>query len=240
MQYTLSLFKQLVDNIPPLFPEDLKYEIRKDLEGIKEGAVSMDELEQKMVQYGYEIWPWNQSFREILNSTEEKMGEQFLLSNLPQDLQEKYLEYRQLGLSLKDFHSGKMASYFNEEQRIVLTIALIDMKSQVKDFTIREAVGLKKDFYLKKVQEFKLILEEIKHNLNRLKDLADKEEEHENLANEIRARVESFEQGLCLLAPEFSHEEVELAHEFFVGRKKELNHLRGIHKVLEIDILSQE
>lgn len=235
MQSTLTLFRQLANNIPPLFPEELKYQIRKDCKIAQENAVSLKELEDVMVQYGYEVWPWNQAFREILLDTEEKVGEQFLLANLPTDLQEKFLEYRQLGMSLKDFYSGRLANYFDDEQRVSLSVALVDTQGQVREFAVREVVGLKKELYLKKVQDFTLILEEIKHNLNRLKELAEKEEEHATLADEIRARVEAFEHGLCLLAPEFSHEEVGQAHEFFVGRKQELNHLRGIHETIEID-----
>jgi len=240
MQSTLALFKQLVDNIPPLFPEDLKYQIKKDLKNFQENILSLEDLEKMMIQYGYEIWPWNQAFKEIFSATEEKVGEQFLLANLSDDLQEKYLEYRQLGLNLKDFYSGKLANYFDEDQRLLLGIALVNMNSQVRDFAVREVVGLKKEMYLQKVQDFKIILDEISHSLTRLRDLANKEEDHANLANEIRARVEVFEHGLCLLAPEFSHEEVGMAHEFFVGRKQELNRLRGIHETIEIDFYNSQ
>jgi hypothetical protein len=240
MQFTLSLFQQLVENIPPLFPEDLKYQIRKDLKSIIENNSNLEDLEKIMIKSGYQIWPWNQAFKEIIAVTEENVGEQFLLANVPTDIQEKYLEYRQLGMSLKDLHSGRMANYFDEEQRALLNGALVDMQIQMREFAVREAVGVKKDLYLKKVQEFKIILEEIELNLNRLKDLADKEADHVGLADEIRARVETFEHGLCLLAPNFSHEEIGQAHNFFVGRKKELNHLRGIHETIEIDFYSSE
>jgi hypothetical protein len=240
MQFTLSLFQQLVENIPPLFPEDLKYQIRKDLKNIIENNSNLEDLEKIMIKYGYQIWPWSQAFKEMIAVTQENIAEQFLLANIPINIQEKYLEYRQLGMSLKDLHSGRMANYFDEEQRAILNGALVDMQIQLRELAVREVVGVKKDLYLKKVEEFKIILEEIEQNLNRLKNLADKEEDHPILADEIRARVETFEHGLCLLAPSFSHEEVGQAHDFFVGRKKELNHLRGIHETIEIDFYSQE
>lgn len=240
MKFTLALFRQLVENVPPLFPEDLKRQIRNDVKNFQDGDVSLEEVEKKMIEYGYKIWPWNQAFNEIITNTEETVGEQFLLANLSEVLQEKYLEFKKLGLSLKDFHAGKAANYFDEEQRIELGLALVNMRLQVREFATREVVGLKKKYYLKKVDEFKNILLEIEKNLNRLKDLADKESDHENLANEIRSRVEAFEHGLCLLAPEFKHEDVGKAHDFFVGRKQELNRLRGIHKTIEIDFYSTE
>ncbi len=240
MQFTLDLFRQLVENIPPLFPEDLKYQIKKDLKNIQDNGVNVADLESVMIRFGYDIWPWNQAFKEMLAVTEEKVGEQFLLSSLPINLQEKFFEYRQMGLSLDDFHSGRLANYFDEEQRVILSGALVNMKTQLKEFATREVVGVKKDLYLKKVQEFKDILVEITGSLDRLKNLADKEEGHVNLAAEIRARVESFEHGLCLLAPQFSHDDIKQAHDFFVGRKQELNRLRGIHNTIEIDFFSQD
>jgi len=230
----------LVENIPPLFPEDLKYQIKKNLKNAQDAGMDLSGLESIMIEFGYTIWPWNQAFKEMLVVTEENIGEQFLLSSLPDSLQEKIFEYRQMGLSLKDFHSGKLANYFNEEERVLLSAALVDMKNYLKDFTNREVVGVKKDLYLKKVQEFKDILIEITSSLDRLKNLADKEDDHPNLAAEIRSRVESFEHGLCLLAPQFSHDEVKQAHDFFVGRKRDLNRLRGIHNTIEIDFFSQE
>ncbi|MCX6779902.1 MAG: hypothetical protein NT034_01845 [Candidatus Magasanikbacteria bacterium] len=235
MESTINLFAQLVDNLPPLLPDDLVYRIRKELKNIQSEPTTLEKLEEKMIQIGYEIWPWNQAFREFSRITEEKMGEQFLLSHFGDSLQKKYYEYRTLGMSWADIHTGRTASYFSEDDRVLITQALIATHRAVKDFTTREVVGMRKESYLKKVEEFKKILTKIKDGLRGLRDLAAHESDHPMLANEIIERVRSFEHGLCLLAPEFEHEEIDRAHEFFVGRKQELNRLRGIHETIEID-----
>ena len=72
-----------------------------------------------------------------------------------------------------------------------------------------------------------------------MKEMAEKESDHPNLANEIRARVRSFEEGLCLLGAELRHEDVEQAVDFFAGRKQDLNRLRGIHVPLEMDFYGE-
>ncbi len=235
MESTINLFAQLVDNLPPLLPDDLVYRIRKELKNIQNEPTSLEKLEEKMIQVGYEIWPWNQAFREFSRVTEERMGEDFLSAHLNEDLQKKYNEYRQLGMTWIDIHTGRTAAYFSEEDRINIVEALVATHQAVKDFATREVVGMKKELYLKKVEDFKNILVKIKKGLDGLRDLASTESDHPMLANEIMERVRSFEHGLCLLAPEFEHEEIVQAHEFFVGRKQELNRLRGIHETIEID-----
>jgi hypothetical protein len=239
MQSTIALFGQLIANIPPLFPDDLRYQMKKDFKEAQSGGIGLDELEKMMVKYGYALWPWRQAFKEFLSWNENQIGEQFFVSSLPENLQERYLEYRELGLTFKDFHSGRSANYFNDDEWSSLAVALLDMHKNLRDFAAREVVGLKKEKYLKKVQEFDEILEKIKNNLNGLKKLSQQESDHVMLANEISARVEAFEHGLCLLAPELSHEDVGRAHEFFIGRKQELNRLRGIHETIEIDFYSE-
>lgn len=238
MESTISLFAQLVDNLPPLLPEDLVYKIRRELKNIQAEPVSLSQLEEKMIEIGYEIWPWSQAFREFEKLTEEKIGEEFLLANLNPSLQNKYFEYLNLGMTLKDIHSGRTASYFNDEERLEMTQALIEMDILVREFATREVVGMKKENYLAKIEEFKNILLEIRSGLERLRHLAEKENDHPMLANEITERVRSFEHGLCWLAPSFDHEEVARAHDFFVGRKQDLNRLRGIHNTIKIDFYS--
>lgn len=240
MESTIQLFSQLVDNLPPLLPDDLVYRIRKELKNIQSEPISLEKLEEKMVQIGYEIWPWNQAFREFLRVTEAKMGDEFFSAHLNGGLQKKYYEYRRLGMTWEDIHTGRTAAYFDEDGRLEVAKALVATHKAVKDFATREVVGMKKENYFKKAEEFKSILIKIKDGLGRLRDLAINEGDHPMLANEIRERVKSFEHGLCLLAPEFEHEEVIQAHEFFVGRKQELNRLRGIHETIEIDFYTEE
>jgi hypothetical protein len=85
------------------------------------------------------------------------------------------------------------------------------------------------------VEDFKVMLAEIKNNLENLRKLADGEEEHPSLAQEIAAKVREFEYGLCLLGPEINYEAVCKTEEFFRGRKTELNRFKGINIPMQID-----
>jgi hypothetical protein len=239
MESTIQLFGHLVDNLPPLLPDDLVYLIRKELKNIQLEPVILSALEQKMIQIGYEIWPWSQAFSEFLHLVEEQVGESFLLAHLSTNLQNKYQEYKQFGMHWREIHAGRSANYFDQEERLELCRALVETRQAIYEFAVREVVGMKKENYLNKVEEFKQVLQSIKSNLDRLRDLAQMQNHHPMLSKEIMSKVEAFEHGLCLLAPEFSPEEVDKAHEFFIGRQQELNRLRGIHETIEVDFYSE-
>lgn len=239
MKSTLAIFSHLVSDLPPLISDDYKYQIRKELKSKQESETNFKEIEKVMVQCGYKIWPWKQAFKEFIKQCEDSVGEHFFLSRIKENLQKKYSEYSKLGMTWRDIYNGNAANYFSEDDRIYLAEALVGMKLDLKDFASREVVGVKKQLYLNKIEEYQVILDRIKKNIDQLRALADGEINHPTLANEIKARVEAFEHGLCLLAPEFKHTEVEEAHEFFVGRRNELNRLRGINEPVEVDFYAE-
>lgn len=235
MEYTIKLFNQLADKLPPLVPDDLVYRIRKELKDVQTRPTSLSDLEKIMVIIGYEIWPYRQAFKEVVRSVENRLGEEFFVSHLTADLQKKYKRYQRLNMTWSDVHSGRVAGYFIEEERVEMSAALLEMHKFIRKFAEHEMVGIHREKYLRKVEDFKETLQKIKISLENLRSLARSESEHPMLANEILSRVESFEHGLCLLAPEFEHEEVERMQEHFRGRRLELGRLRGIHESIEID-----
>lgn len=234
MKFTLELFTHLTKDLPPLLPDEVLLHIRKNSKTVKDSK-DIKEIENTMVAIGYQIWPWRQALREFVKTHDEHKGEKYFLGYLPEYLKNKFHEYQHLGLMWKDFISGKTAHYFNEEDRILLVEAIINYKNDIKKLVEREVVGLKKNEYLKKVDDYKNLLKKIQFQLNGLRQMAKNEPSHENLAAEIMAKVEAFEHGLCMLAPEIHHSELEEYENFFLGRRKDLNRLRGIHETVEID-----
>ncbi|MEK7681091.1 MAG: hypothetical protein AAB348_03560, partial [Patescibacteria group bacterium] len=89
--------------------------------------------------------------------------------------------------------------------------------------------------YLKRVEEFRIILDDIKDKLEGLRDLVEREEDHPILVGEIKDKIRHFELSLCLLAPELQYEAVCKAREHFQGRKMEMNRFRGMHVPMQID-----
>ena len=236
MQSTIALFRYLFEHLPPLFPAEEKTKMRHALEHVEQDpTISVDSLEDTMVSFGYLAWPWNQAYQEFLALAEGEVGEHFLLPRLSPELQEKYVDFKAYGGNLRELHSGRPADYFESEERAELCVALVDMQNDLRQFVDRKIVGLEKKKYLERVEDFKKVLADIRTKLNEMVVLSEVEQDHPNLAKEIKARVRSFEQGLCCLAPVPDYHAVCESIEFFHGRKQDLNRLRGTHLIPEID-----
>src|SRR3989338_3120111 len=106
MVSTLALFHHLYHNLPPLFPDTIQQKMERALLHVKQNSISIEEIEDTMVAYGYEVWPWNQAYREFLAVAEAGVGEHFLLPKLSPATQNKYLEFKRYGGTLRDLHSG--------------------------------------------------------------------------------------------------------------------------------------
>jgi hypothetical protein len=113
------------------------------------------------------------------------------------------------------------------------------MQTDVQLFAKQHILGVDRKKYLKKVEDFKKIVEEIKQHLHELRTVADHEEDHPMLAQDIRSRVRGFEESLCLLGEQLNYQAVCHSLDYFKGRKEHLTRMKGIHLPLEIDFYNE-
>jgi hypothetical protein len=230
MQSTISLFRHLHKNLPPLFPPDIEKRISmiiRDLE--KESRSTLEEIEDKMIAFGTEVWPWMQAFMEFLRVTEKKMGEHFFIPHLSDELIEKYEAFKKIGYTLSELYVGRAIHFFSPEERQKIAEACVEMKQDAIRYTKQEILSTSKKEYLARVEKYKKELEPVKKSLHRLQQLAYQEKEHEHLMKEIRARIRSIEESLVMLGQELQHHHVHHSPEFFEERKLHLERLKGIH-----------
>ena len=238
MQSTIKLFWHLYDHLPPLFPQEVTLEMKNELENLDKSKTNLEDIENKMIRFGYDIWPWNQAYKYFLDIAGDQLGEHFLLPQMSPGLHEKYSKFKVYSGGLKDLHSGRAAMFFTPEERAELCEVLVNMQLQLKSYVTRDLVGVNKKKYFEKIDEYEKLLEKIKSNLNSLRAMVAKEEGGSVLANEINAKIRDFEHGLCLLGTELDYEAVCQAPDFFAGRKVELSRLRGIHIPMQIDFFN--
>jgi hypothetical protein len=235
-QHTISIFQMTLDNLPPFLPSEIIARMqgaRDELERNKE--TSLEKIENVMIKFGYELWPWQSAHREFLSLAEERLGEHFFLSHLPAELGENFIKYRDYGLNWRDVYSGRAINYFSDSDRPLIARVLVETKNDLSKFNAQELASVNKNKYFNRVGEFKKILERIKEAIAKLKFSADQEVYHPTLAEEMRARARHLELGLADLAPSPSLDEAEMAQEFFEERKNHLNMMRGIDKPIQVD-----
>lgn len=236
-KHTLSIFRYMLANIPPHFPLDICEKMKNSVEQLEnDPRVTAKMVEDSMIKFGYDLWPWNEAYREFFGLNEGKLGEQFFLSHLRPDLGAHYLKYKDYGLSWRDLYTGRAAKYFDDHERQELSRALVETRTDLLRFTDRELAGIGADKYIARVEEYRKILDNIKQLLGQMRSMADAEQYHPILADEIRDRARCFELGLCLLGPNCNLDEVMRSIEFYFDRKMHLNMMRGIDKPADVDI----
>lgn len=219
---TLEIFERLCDDLPPLFPK----EIGADLERAREQmllnhGLTIEELEDTMIAFGKKIWPYRRAFEEFVEIYEGKLGEKFLMGKLSPTMKQRYKQFKEYGGTFRDLHSGAPASFFSADERGNLCASLVDVRRDIRDHARQAALSVDRRKYEDRILEFQTILDDIEKRLDTLRLMAEDEQEHPELAAEIRAQVQGFEHGLCFLGPRVDYEAVCNAAPHFEGRKLE-------------------
>ena len=222
VRHTLWIFERLRGDAPPLVPIEISADLDQALEQIRSNFdLTLEELEGTFIVFGKKLWPYRKAFEEFLDVSEARLGEKFLLSEFARGLKQRYEEFKAHGGGLRDLHTGSPASFFTVPERNELCGALVEMNHEIRKYTAQAVLTTERRRYEQRIVEFQIILDDIEKRLDTLRRMADDEQEHPELASEIRAQIRAFEYGLCLLGPEHRYEAVCLAEEHFAGRREE-------------------
>lgn len=236
MQSTIELFHHLANSLPPVVPSRVARHLAQAIKRAEsDPSLTVEHVEDMMIAVGYEVWPYARSYQDFLNLYEAKLGEHFFLPKLSPAVLSRYQEFKLYGGTLRDLHSGRPADFFSSEERGELCAALVDLQQDLRQYVDHQIITTERKIFMTRVQEFSVLLKDIKVRLIELKALAEIEQSHPALADQIRGQVRAFEFGLCNLGPELDYAAVCSAPEYFHGRGRELQRLRGIHLPLEID-----
>lgn len=221
VHHTIQIFERLCRDIPPLVPAELQKDMSNALEQLQDNvSLTLEEVEQTMVVFAKKLWPYREAFLEFYRVNEGNFGETFLLQKLSVPMKKKYQLFKAAGGTFRDLHSGGEAvNLFDAEERSKLCEVLVDLHHELWDFTKQEALTKHRKEYLEKIHEFEAIFTEVERQLEDLRVMADKEQEHPTLAAEIRSHVEGFEHSMAVLGPRFDYDALCSAREYFNERK---------------------
>lgn len=220
VKHTIDIFERMYQNLPPLTPEFVEKEMKHALEHLRDDVeVGIDEVENIAVSLGKKIWPYWKAFDELCSMCQGRLGEKFLLGRLPVNLKQKYLEFKEHGADYHDLRSGGGASYFSLDERQEITAVLIMVDQEIKEHMKQAVLSVDEQKYQNLIIDFQNILDDIEKRLDSLRLMAEDEEEHPELAEEIRDKIKTFELGLCLLGPNTKHHELLNINDHFVERR---------------------
>lgn len=220
-EYTSLFLERLFFNLPPLVSAEVKVELQNILEELAREPRAIVEVEDIIIGFQKEIWPYTQAFEEVVQRYLDEMGESLLMRKGSYELRHAYEKYRQTG-TWAGLYKGEGVHAFTVEERTELHEILVDIMCDVREFARQAALMNDRANYVKRVRYYQERYMAIEHELGRLKQLADSEE-NIDLAREIRQHSRDFELSIASLGPSFDFEAMCNAHAHFVGRKKELS-----------------
>ena len=175
-----------------------------------------------MITFGMKFWPYREAFLEFYRVYEGDMGEKLLKKKMSHELRQSYMHYVDAGGTFRSLHKGAGPIHlFSSEGRKELCEILVEVQQSLWDYTKQAVLTKDRKKYEKRISEFKGIFSDIEKKLDLLRDMADQEQEHPELAQEMREHVKGFEHGLCLLGPKLDYEALCNSEEHFEGRKVE-------------------
>lgn len=220
IKYTIEIFARMYQRLPPLVPEMVRQEMQHALEHLENNYdLEIVEVENVIIGLGKKVWPYWKAYGEFFDLYQSKLGEKFLLGKLSADLKHKYKTFKECGGDYHDLRTGGPLSYFTSEERQILSEKIVEVDNDVRQHTKQAVLSSEAKKYENLVIEFQDILENMEKRLDTLRLMAEDEEEHPRLAEEIRSHVRAFEFGFCLLGPNVRPGELFEAEEYFVQRK---------------------
>lgn len=229
LDYNIDLCVRLSQDAPPLVPAEIRENLRKAIEQMQNNmSLSVDEVENVIIFFGKQLWPYREAYKEFYNVYEGMLGEKFFLRKVSVQVKVKYNQYVEQGGSYKELHRGARMDFFTYEERPQISMALVDVEQDIENYTRQNVVSTDQRKYEQRVREFQQILENIEGHLSILREMSEKEGEHPELVAEIEAQIKGFEHGLCLLGPKTDYEEIRNAREHFEGRRKVI----ALHKTV--------
>ena len=219
-KHTIAIFKKMSENLPPLLPPAIKKEIDHALVHLQEDyTVSGEEVENIVIALGKKVWPYWQAFGEFLARGQGQLGEKFLLGKLSPALKQRYNEYKEHGATYHDLRLGGPVRFFSESERAELVPALVEVDQEVRAHAAQAVLTNDQQKYESLIVEFQTIFDDVEKRLGTLRAMAEDEEEHPQVAEEIRARIRAFEFGLCLLGPRTASHEFIHAEDYIEERR---------------------
>lgn len=220
VKHTIAIFERIVVELPPLVPERTLNDMKEALEQVKLNFdLNIQELEDTMIVFGKQVWPYRRAFEEFVSLCEGRLGETFFLNRVSLGLKKKYQTFVTHGGEYRDLHSGSPVDFFSSEERTELNHILVDVRDELRSHTRQEILSTRRKEYEKKILEFQSILDDMEKRLSSLRLMADDEQEHPQLAAEIREHIRGFEYGLTALGPHPDEAAVCRADEYFEGRR---------------------
>lgn len=217
-QFTLGLLLAMIEKAPITLPSEKKEAIKKQYdEYLKDKKITCAKVEEALVFFGKEIWPYRKAWQEMYEKYGRVLEEKYFEENLPKELHDKYFSCKKEGEGscLREYRMcGKMETCFTPEEKFMLDETVIAALEKAKAEVDKLVLGEKKNEYdeifAKRSDEQKIMAARVEE----LKNMADKNPKWQA---EILEKVKTIEEGWSVVERDLTLGEIEKILEFYKG-----------------------
>lgn len=215
-QYTLDLFKLLLDKQPAEVDTGAVEKARADYERFASSQAGPEEIEQAMIEYGKKAWPLWQAEVEMMEKYAGNKLEDGFLSALPEELKKKWKEFKKRGGSIEDFRHGReYEQAFTAEEDHLIEEALVKAEQAGRDYIKSLIADGKTSEYHSAAEKYK---EELGEILAKLEELELLKEKAGKWSGEIDKEIYFFEKGFAELEERPSVKKVQEKIDWYSGQ----------------------
>lgn len=214
--FSLNLLKRLIDSAPKAFPEEKRQEMAAAYEALLANQqANQSEIEETMIAFGKEIWPYRKAFWQMHERYGHKKEETVVREKLSPELRSKFLAFVSGGGDLEDFrHGAVLEATFTSEEKFALGQAELEAHNQVDAEIEAMCQGEKQAEFQAMVQEYQTLRDKLIEKINILKGMA---QQAPKWAAEMEEKARTFEEGFCLLEKSYNLEDIDGAVDYYQG-----------------------
>lgn len=223
VKHTLTIFESLRDRVPVVVPEELREALHIDILRLRDDhTVTLEEVEQSMINHGKKLWPYIKAFEDMVYTHEKKMGSKWIAQKASPSVRKKYALFCEIGGDYHTICHGAVMDDFDHDERQELAHLLVDLKQDIRAYAVQSVLTEGKSAYHQKVEEYATMIEEINESIETLRKMAHEHREIDaDFAEDILGKIKAIEQSISFLGPSIDMHEIRGLHEYYQGRLQE-------------------
>lgn len=212
--FTLEILRNLIVSAPGPFPIERRTSMLAECDAlVAEPKVLVEEIEEKIRDFGKEIWPYRKAFDDLHDRHGQSKEEALMRDKLDPGTLTKMLEFVRDGGRLEDArHGALLEESFSAEEKFAIGQALLSAHEVVKEELERQCAGEKKAEFVEVVKYYQEMREKLVNRLDTLRGMGQASSKWEA---EIAGKVRAFEDGFGFLGRDFFLEDINGAIEYY-------------------------
>ncbi len=215
-EYTLKLFQILLDKTPTPVNDAVKEEGRQKYEQLAAGGAGVEEIEQEMIRYGKQIWPYLRAEFDLMEKYGEEKRQEYFLASLPAQLKDKWIQFEKQGGNIHNYKQAKdYEQAFDADEDRIISENMVEARNRALKYVRRLEQQDKQEEFSSLVEKYRREEAEI---LEKIIELKSYKERGEKWDKEIEELVNFFEKGFAGLEERPTVEKVRTKIDWYEGQ----------------------